>query len=107
MIRRAAAPDLSEIIPDAAEAAPEIPDDLTYVFKIKPGIKFQNIAPLNGRELTAADVKYSIERQSNQAGDEKGTYQHAYYFKDKLTSIETPDDHTVVFKTNAPYAAFR
>lgn len=99
-------PDLSEIVPDAAEALPEIPDDLTYVFKIKPGIKFQNIAPLNGRELTSADVKYAIERQSNQAGDEEGTYQHAYYFKDKLSAIETPDDHTIIFKTNEPYAAF-
>jgi len=97
--------DLTSIVPDAAEL-PEQPDELTYIFKLQPGIHMHDVAPLNGRPLTSEDVKYTFERQSNQAGDETGTYQHAYYFKDKLTSIETPDDQTVVFKTAAPYAAF-
>jgi ABC-type transport system substrate-binding protein len=40
----------------------EQPDDLTYIFKLRPGVKWQNIAPVNGRELVAEDVKYSFER---------------------------------------------
>lgn len=95
--------DLTTFHPDLAEALPEQPDDLTYVFKLRKGVKFHNVEPANGREFVASDVKYSIERQST---DEAGVFQHAYYFKDKLESIETPDDYTVVFKTRQPYAPF-
>jgi ABC-type transport system substrate-binding protein len=38
------------------------PDDTTYLFKMRPGIKWQNIAPVNGRELTAEDILYSYNR---------------------------------------------
>ena len=45
-------------VPDMADGWPEIsPDGLVYTFKIKPGIKFHN-----GREVEAADFKYSLER---------------------------------------------
>src|SRR5258708_33691975 len=30
---------------------------------MRPGVKFQNIAPVNGRDVIADDVKYSYERQ--------------------------------------------
>jgi peptide/nickel transport system substrate-binding protein len=39
------------------------PDDVTYVFKLRPNAKWHNIAPLNGRQVTAEDIKYSYERQ--------------------------------------------
>ncbi|MGH2584828.1 MAG: ABC transporter substrate-binding protein [Dehalococcoidia bacterium] len=96
-------PDISQIEPDLATAMPEQPDDLTFVFKLRQGIKFQNVAPANGREMTAEDVKYSIERQMTR---EPGKFQHAYFFLDRVTSIETPDKYTVSFKTNKPYAPF-
>jgi peptide/nickel transport system substrate-binding protein len=38
-------------------------DDLTYVFKLRPGVKWHNVAPVNGRDLTAEDVVYSFQRQ--------------------------------------------
>src|SRR5207249_493529 len=47
---------------DAAERW-EQADDQTYVFKMRPGVRFQNIPPLNGRTLVAQDVQYSFERQ--------------------------------------------
>jgi ABC-type transport system substrate-binding protein len=40
----------------------EQPDDLTYVFKLRRGVKFQNLKPVNGREATSADVQYSYQR---------------------------------------------
>jgi ABC-type transport system substrate-binding protein len=53
--------------------------------------------------MTADDVKYSIERQMTR---EAGKYQHAYFFLDRITGIETPDKYTVSFKMAKPYATF-
>ncbi|MEZ4482727.1 MAG: ABC transporter substrate-binding protein [Dehalococcoidia bacterium] len=88
---------------DAAAALPEQPDDLTYVFKLTPGIKFQNLDPVNGRELTSEDVKFSIERQMT---DEAGKFQHAYFYRGKVDHIETPDKQTVVVKMSRKFAPF-
>ena len=90
------------ILPDLAEKW-EQNDELTYTFHLHKGVKFQNIPPVNGRELTSEDVKYSIERQTT---NQPGRYQHAYFFLDKLDKILTPDKYTVVFKTKEPYAPF-
>ncbi|MCB9486164.1 MAG: ABC transporter substrate-binding protein [Thermoflexaceae bacterium] len=94
---------VTEIQVDAAAALPEQPDDLTYVFKLTPGIKFQNLDPVNGRELTSEDVKFSIERQMT---DEAGKFQHAYFYRGKVDHIETPDKQTVVVKMSRKFAPF-
>jgi peptide/nickel transport system substrate-binding protein len=96
-------PDLTKVEPDIATAMPEQPDPLTYVFKIQQGVKFHDVHPVNGREFTADDVKYSIERQMT---DKAGQFQHAYYFLNHVTKIETIDKYTVKFTTNAPFAPF-
>jgi peptide/nickel transport system substrate-binding protein len=96
-------PDLTGIEPELATAMPEQPDPLSYVFKIRQGVKFQNVPPANGREMTSADVKYSIERQMTR---EPGKYQHAYFFLDRIASIDTPDNSTVSIKMVKPYAPF-
>ncbi|MYI85839.1 MAG: hypothetical protein F4081_03395, partial [Dehalococcoidia bacterium] len=46
-----------------AESLPEQPDELTYVFKLRPGIKWQNKAPANGRDFTADDLAWNLQRQ--------------------------------------------
>lgn len=97
--------DLSTIVPDLAEL-PEQPDDTQYIFKINPGAHMSDIEELGGRKVTSEDVKYTVERQSSEDSDSGGTFQHAYFFKDKLASIETPDEETVVFNTKDPYAPF-
>jgi peptide/nickel transport system substrate-binding protein len=50
------------VVGDMAEKWDQ-PDDSTYILKLRPGVKWQNIAPVNGRELVADDIKYSFERQ--------------------------------------------
>ena len=40
----------------------ELTDDLAYEFKLRPGVLWQNIAPVNGRPLTAQDIVFSLER---------------------------------------------
>lgn len=92
----------TQILPDLAESWQQ-PDERTYVFRLRQGVRFHDMAPVNGRELTAEDVKYSIERQMT---DQPGKFQHAYFFLGKIASIDTPDKYTVVFKTKDPYAPF-
>ena len=40
----------------------ELTDDLAYEFKLRPGVLWQNIAPVNGRALTAQDIVFSVDR---------------------------------------------
>ncbi|MBW1709231.1 MAG: ABC transporter substrate-binding protein [Deltaproteobacteria bacterium] len=96
--------DMSGFELDLAESWRRI-DNLTYEFKIHKGVRFQDIPPVNGRELTSADIKYSIERASGMYG-KRARFKHKYYFEGKLANIGTPDKYTVIFKTKEPYAPF-
>ncbi|TAK53971.1 MAG: hypothetical protein EPO22_15585, partial [Dehalococcoidia bacterium] len=69
---------------DLAESMPEQPDQTTYIIKLRKGVKFhsnsraqQNFPDVAGRELTAEDVKYSIERQVNVNSPQKALYYRA------------------------------
>ena len=42
--------------------------DTTYVFKLRRGVRFHAKPPVNGRELTAEDVRYTFERTLNEKG---------------------------------------
>ncbi|PWB69321.1 MAG: hypothetical protein C3F15_15335 [Holophagae bacterium] len=94
-------PDLKTIEPELTASLPESPDPLTFTIKLKPGIKFQNVDPVNGRAFTSADVKYSLERQMT---DQAGKFQHAYFFLGAIDKIDTPDDLTVSIAMKKPYA---
>ena len=37
-------------------------NDLSYIFNLRPSVHWQNIAPVNGRTLTANDVVFSLNR---------------------------------------------
>ena len=41
---------------------PEVVDELTYVYSIKPGIRWQDRPPLNGRPFTAEDAAFGWSR---------------------------------------------
>jgi ABC-type transport system substrate-binding protein len=51
------------IVADLAAALPERPDPTTLVFRVNPHARWHDLPPLNGRPVTAEDVKFSIERQ--------------------------------------------
>jgi peptide/nickel transport system substrate-binding protein len=85
--------DKLEVQPDLAESY-TIDSPTQYTFKLRKGVKFHN-----GRELKAADVKYSIER----IADEKTASPRRSNFA-PLDKIETPDDYTVVIKLKNPYS---
>lgn len=82
-------------IPSLAESW-EQPDDLTYIFKLREGVKFHN-----GREMTAEDVKYSFERVLN---PETAAIGKSYY--ESIDTIEVVDTYTVKFTLKVPFAPF-
>ncbi|MBA4179987.1 MAG: hypothetical protein C0506_05300 [Anaerolinea sp.] len=85
---------------DLAAGNPEVPGDgLTVTFKLRPEAKWQNRAPVNGRAVTAEDVKLSFERIKDPAI----TSPRAGQFGNVL-SITAIDAQTVQFKLKAPQA---
>lgn len=40
----------------------ELTDDLAYEFKLRPGVLWQNVSPVDGRALTAQDIVFSFDR---------------------------------------------
>lgn len=72
------------------------PDDVTYEFTLKEGVKFHN-----GRELKAEDVKYSFERILD---PNTGAIGQSYY--NCIESIEVLDDYTIKFTLSEPFAPF-
>jgi peptide/nickel transport system substrate-binding protein len=82
----------TQIVPALAEKW-ETPNETTFVFSIRKGVKFHN-----GQDLTAADVAYSIETTM----DEKTGSPWRSLFT-PVKSIEVKDPHTVQFNLSAPY----
>jgi peptide/nickel transport system substrate-binding protein len=106
-----------EVVPDLAESLGTPSNGgKTWTYKIRKGVKFDD-----GTEVTAKDVKYAVERSNFtselQLGpkyfkqylvDNPGGYKGPYKDKSEagLKSIETPDDHTIVFHLNTPFSEF-
>src|SRR5262249_31225541 len=55
------APGTLPIEGDLAESWSQ-PNETTYVFKLRKGVRWHPKPPVNGRELTADDVKYTYDR---------------------------------------------
>jgi len=87
------------IEPDLAESWTQ-PNDTTYVFKLRRGVRWHPKPPVNGRELTAADVKYTYERFLTIAGNPN---KPVLEYVDK---IEAVDKYTVKFTLKEPNAWF-
>jgi peptide/nickel transport system substrate-binding protein len=87
----------------------EAPDGVTFTFHLRKNVRFANLPPVNGRPVTSADLKWSMEyvaRQGTIKDDKKlfpGLYSDSFQ---GLTSIQTPDDYTIVFKFSEPFAPF-
>jgi peptide/nickel transport system substrate-binding protein len=78
--------------PDLATALPEQPDEVTLVFKLRPGVQFHN-----GRALTSDDVKYSFGLYQTVPSGRQAYWQW-------IDRIDTPDATTVVVTSKGPFA---
>ena len=103
-------PGTTELGPALADSYDVSDDGKIYTFKLHPGVKFTN-----GREVTAADVKWSIERAVNPKTQGPGAgFFHSIVGADKMTAgtadtmegITAVDDHTVKFTLSQPDATF-
>ncbi|MBI2765847.1 MAG: ABC transporter substrate-binding protein [Chloroflexi bacterium] len=84
---------------DLAQGLPGQPDATTLVFSLNRNARWQERAPVNGRQVTANDVKASIERQ--RLGDPSFVRKAKWQVID---SVEAPDAGQVVIKLKEPRA---
>ena len=76
------------------------PNETTYIFKLRRGVRWHPRPPVNGRELTAEDVRYNLDRFMTINGNS-----NAYMLK-SVERVETPDRHTVKIILKEPFAWF-
>ena len=79
------------VTPLLAESWSVSPDGKAYTFKLKKGIRFQD-----GEPFDAAAVKFSFERAKAEGSTNKA--KKAVF--DNISSISTPDAHTVILVLN-------
>jgi peptide/nickel transport system substrate-binding protein len=86
-----------QVVGDLADSWSVSPDRRTYTFKLRPNVLFHD-----GSKLTSADVKVSYERIIHPPQGVLSVRQADYA---AITSIDTPDPLTVVFRLQWPDAA--
>jgi peptide/nickel transport system substrate-binding protein len=85
-----------ELVPVLAESYEASADGLTYTFKLRSGVTFQN-----GDAFTSADVKYTYEWIM----DEKNASTRVSDFE-LVDTVEAPDENTVVVTLTSPDVTF-
>jgi peptide/nickel transport system substrate-binding protein len=93
------APGTFPIEGDLAESWTQ-PNETTYVFKLRKGVRWHNKPPVNGRELTADDVVFSVNHFLTVKGNA-----NAYMLK-AVDKVEAPDKYTVKFTLKEPFVWF-
>jgi peptide/nickel transport system substrate-binding protein len=106
-----------KLVNDLAQSQDISSDGLTYTYKLKSGIKFED-----GSAITSKDIKYGIERSFatdvlsggppylvnvlDEGQKYPGPYKDTDPNKLGLKSVETPDDSTIVFHLKDAMADF-
>lgn len=80
-------------------------DSLTYTFHLRKGVKFHD-----GTDFNSAAVKANFDRIMNKDNNLRTRSRFVVTSgdteKNRIESIETPDDSTVIFKLAEPYSPF-
>jgi peptide/nickel transport system substrate-binding protein len=93
------APGTFPIEGDLAESWSQ-PNETTYVFKLRRGVRWHPKPPVNGRELTADDVVHTVERFLTVKGNANA------YMLASVAKVEPVDRYTVKFTLKEPFAWF-
>ncbi len=89
-------PETAEPQPGLATSWEMSSDGMTWTFQIREGVQFHD----DWGELTAEDVKYSIERMMG----EDSTGSPAAQLRNIVESVEAPEEYQVVINLSSPYA---
>ncbi len=87
--------EMSTLVPTLAESWKSSEDLKTWTFTLRKGIKWQNIAPVNGRELVADDAVFSINRYKEKESAWLSVF-------NDIESVTAADKYTVVIKLKEP-----
>jgi peptide/nickel transport system substrate-binding protein len=87
----------TQVEPDMADSWTVSPDGKIWTFKLHKGIRWHNVAPVNGREFTSADVAWTVDWYK------KNSPEYGWLY-DWVSGVETPDDYTVIFHSDKPNA---
>ena len=100
-------PSAGTLKPDVAASLPEQPDNQTYVFKLREGVKWQNKPPANGRLLTMDDIEWNIERQRSRLladGTEAEDFFRYNQIYKQIESVDYIDETTLSIRLSSPSA---
>ena len=89
-------PGTQPLEPDLAESWSQ-PNDRTYVFKLRKGVRWHPKPPVNGRELTADDVKYTYDRFLQVKGNPNRS------MLGHVEKIDVIDRYTIKFTLSEPF----
>lgn len=86
------------LLPDLALRADVSADGKVYTIKLRRGVRWEARPPVNGREVVASDVKYTMERalRKSPAAERPG----------QVERVETLDPHTVRLHLGDAFAPF-
>jgi peptide/nickel transport system substrate-binding protein len=74
--------------------------DTTYIFKLRRGVRWHPKPPVNGRELTADDVKFTFDRFLGPTANPNRA------ILEEIDQVDVLDRYTVRFTLKAPFAWF-
>jgi peptide/nickel transport system substrate-binding protein len=98
-----AAASRTDMVGDFAESWEIAPDGLTITLKMRPGITWHDVAPVNGREVDIDDVLFSWQYYTSHSPfaqlSDNNTNPDA-----PITSFESTDGRTIVVKLTEPLA---
>ena len=91
----------NEVLPNLAESWEFNGDGTEITFKLRQGVKWQPVAPLDGRDFDAEDVVASIARYTAGNGNVAANMNERNP-NAPILSVEATDSHTVVYKLKEP-----
>ena len=87
----------------------EVPDPTHVVMRVRQGVKSHNKPPWNGREFTAEDLVFNLERYSGATAAAEGIPRGAFVQADRFSAMdraEAVDKYTVRITMKQPSSGF-